>query len=107
MPATEPLPEVTDAHRRQAFELFRWPGVTFEQAMAVDLRARLIEACAHGIRTREWQAARRARFAPANPITPARYSAWCQQAIFGARTKPTHATHAQDIKRLAAHDLDD
>lgn len=100
MPATEPLPPVTDEHRRQAFALFKWPGVTFEQAMRVDLRARLIEACAHGIRTREWQAARRAQ-------RPARYSAWCQQAIFGARIKPAHATTAQDIKRLAAHDLDD
>jgi hypothetical protein len=31
------------------------------------------------------------------------------EAIFGARVKPAAATHAtvQDLKRLAAHDLDD
>jgi len=96
------LPPVTDAHRRQAFALFRWPGVTFEQAMAVDLRRRLIEACAHGIRTREHQAQQRQQ-------AKERYSPWCQAAIFGARVKPAAATHApaQDLKRLAAHDLDD
>ena len=38
-----------------------------------------------------------------------RNSPWCQAAIFGARVKPAAATHApaQDLKRLAAHDLDD
>ena len=99
-PADTPLPPVTDAHRRQAFALFKWPGVTFEQAMAVDLRRRLIEACAHGIRTREHQACQREQ-------AKARYSPWCQQAIFGARVRPVPTTLAADIKRLAAHDLDD
>ena len=66
------------------------------------LRRRLIEACAHGIRTREHQAQQRQQ-------AKERYSPWCQQAIFGARIKPAAATHAtaQDLKRLAAHDLDD
>lgn len=92
---------MTDAHRRQAFALFRWPGVTYEQAMAVDLRARLIEACAHGIRTREWHASQRAQRA-------SRYSPWCQAAIFGARIKPPPAgAPAADLKRRAAHDIDD
>ena len=100
MRITEPLPEVTDAHRRQAFELFRWPGVTFDEAMRVDLRARLIEACAHGIRTREWQATQR-------QARQSRYAPWCQAAIFGHRIKPAQAGHAADCKRLAAHDLDD
>ena len=38
-----------------------------------------------------------------------RAASWCQQAIFGARVKPAVVTHApaQDLKRLAAHDLDD
>jgi len=99
-PGADQLPPVTDEHRRQAFELFKWPGVTFEQAMAVDLRARLIEACAHGIRTREWQASQRAQRA-------SRYSPWCQAAIFGARTRPLPPLPATDNKRRAAHDLDD
>jgi len=94
------LPPVTDAHRRQAFALFRWPGVTFEQAMAVDLRRRLIEACAHGIRTSEHQSTEK-------EARKARYHPWCQAAIFGARPIPTGAKPATDLKRLAAHDLDD
>lgn len=101
MPVIE-LPPVTDATRQQAFALFHWPGITFEAAMAVDLRRRLIDACAHGIRTREHQAQQRHQ-------AKERYSPWCQAAIFGARVKPAAATHApaKDLKRLAAHDLDD
>lgn len=98
MPTAEALPEVTDAHRRAAFALFKWPGVTFEQAMAVDLRRRLIEACAHGIRKREHQAQQHGT----------RYAPWCQHAIFGARPVPASAKPPSiDLKRLAAHDLDD
>ncbi len=96
----DPLPPVTDEHRRRAFALFCRPGVTFEAAMAVDMRRRLIEARAHGIRTREHQACQREQ-------VKARYSPWCQQAIFGARVRPLPTTPAADIKRLAAHDLDD
>lgn len=100
MPTIE-LPPVTDAHRRQAFALFKWPGITFEQAMAVDLRRRLIEAYAHGIRTREYQASQR-------DARKARYQPWCQDAIFGARpASPRHLLAQRDLKRLAAHDLDD
>jgi hypothetical protein len=99
MPAIE-LPPVTDAHRQQAFALFGWPGVTFEQAMAVDMRRRLIEACAHGIRTREYQAGQR-------DARKASYHPWCQAAIFGARPIPAGARPSIDLKRLAAHDLDD
>lgn len=100
-PADSP-PPVTDAHRRQAFAKFHWPGLTFEQAMAVDLRARLIEASAHSIRIREWLASHRAQRA-------ARYTRWCQDAIFGARVKPAPAaaTATTGATRLAAHDLDD
>jgi hypothetical protein len=82
----DPLPPITDAHRRQAFAQFHWPGLTFEQAMAVDLRARLIEASAHSVRTREWLASQRAQ-------RPARYTRWCPSAIFGARVKPAPAAH--------------
>ena len=74
--------------------VLRTPG---DQAMAVDLRRRLIEACAHGIRKREHQAQQRG----------IRYAGWCQHAIFGARPIPAGAKPPIDLKRLAAHDLDD
>ena len=50
---TPPLPPVTDAHRRQAWALnaHKWPGVTFEEALRVDIRKKLIEVCAHAPRT--------------------------------------------------------
>lgn len=50
------LPDVTDAHRRAAFEAMRWAGWTFEAAMADDTRRRVVEARAHHLRLREWQA---------------------------------------------------
>ena len=38
----------------------------------------------------------------------ARYQPWCQDAIFGARpASPRHLLATRDLKRLAAHDLDD
>lgn len=48
-----PLPEVTEAHRRAAFEAMHWEGWTFERAMNDDSRRRLVEARAHQVRTRE------------------------------------------------------
>lgn len=96
----KPLPPVTDEHRRRAFALFCWPGVTFEAAMAVDMRRRLIEARAAHIRKQDQQLADKADH-------QARRAGWCQQAIFGARVRPVATTPAPDLKRLAAHDLDD
>lgn len=97
MPSIE-LPPVTDVHRRQAFALFHWPGVTFEQAMAIDIRRRLVEACAHSIRTREHRAQTKAQRPGMAP--------WCQRVIFGQRTAAA-TTPTFDAKRAAAHDLDD
>ena len=101
MPHIE-LPPVTDAHRRAAFALFRWPGVTYEQAMAVDIRRRLVEACAHGIRTREHRAQAKAQRTGMAP--------WCQHIIFGPQNTPAPAAQqcrTFDAKRAAAHDIDD
>ncbi len=54
-----------------------------------------------GSRTREYQASQR-------DARKARYQPWCQDAIFGARpASPRHLLAARDLKRLAAHDLDD
>lgn len=49
----DPLPPVTDAHRRAAFTSLRWMG-TYEMAMSAPFRARLIEARAADLRTQEW-----------------------------------------------------
>lgn len=106
-PAT--LPDVTDAHRRAAFTLMNWPDCSFEQAMANDTRRRVIEACAHRLRTREWLQQRRS-------VAP--MVAGLQQALHQARYLPhvgaqeRHATTpwppaVRDLKRAAAGDLDD
>ena len=52
------LPEVTEQHRRAAFEAMAWTGWTFEQAMANDTRRRCIEARAHQLRKAMWLAGR-------------------------------------------------
>lgn len=105
------LPEVTDAHRRAAFTLLSWPNLSFEQAMADDVRRKLINTCAAELRKRDWMQTRRAvRLAP--------MVAGLQQAQREARYRPgigaqhRHATQpwppsVQDLKRAAAGDLDD
>ena len=97
MPTTDPLPPVTDAHRRQAFELnaHKWPGVTFEEALRVDIRRKLIEVCAHALRTAEARAARRQqqyrapRLLPPPPVAPAT-----------SPSPPRHGHHDHDLDHL-------
>lgn len=98
MPAADPLPEVTDEHRRQAFALHapKWPGVTFDEAMQVDIRRKLIEVCAHVLRKNQARADRRQQ--------PYRTTRWSADILLGPRPCQRPAT---DLKRLAAHDLDD
>lgn len=102
---TQQLPPVTDAHRRQAFAMFAWPGLTFEAAMRIDMRRRLIEARAHGIRKAEatGRAVTRHPF-PAKAAAPAPGPAWCPNALFGPRPQPTGYI---DHKRAAAGDRED
>lgn len=90
------LPEVTDAHRRAAFTLMSWPDCSFEQAMANDLRRRVIEACAHVLRKREWQQQRRGAWRLAQPVRPAAPGRW-----LALRAPP-----GIDLKRAAAGDVD-
>ena len=98
MPRTTPpqLPDVTDAHRREAFERMAWVGCTFEQAMANPTRRQLVEVRAHQIRTALWQRERLAHYTSrVVPSTP---------------RHPNHLTArplAFDAKRAAAGDLDD
>ena len=83
MPTTD-LPPVTDAHRRQAWALnaHKWPGVTFEEALRVDIRKKLIEARAHQLRTREALAAQHRPRQCVRRINAAT-GAWATQIVLG------------------------
>ncbi|MGQ3001270.1 MAG: hypothetical protein ACT6UH_00550 [Hydrogenophaga sp.] len=97
------MPEVTDAHRRAAFEAMHWEGWTYEAAMADDTHRRVVEARAHQIRTRE--ACGRALMPtpslpvarPAAPLPPVQAPALFRPPLAGAI----------DRKRAAAGDRDD
>lgn len=91
------LPDVTDAHRRAAFEAMRWTGWTFEAAMADDTRRRVIEARAHQVRTQQWKATRRT-------VIRHMASTGDQHPIKG---RPGQRFWPIDLKRAAAGDLDD
>ena len=50
------LPPVTDAHRAAAFESLAFRCcATLAEALADPVRARVVEARAHALRTAEWQ----------------------------------------------------
>lgn len=103
MPATEPLPEVTDEHRRQAFALHapKWPGVTFEQAMQVDIRRKLIEVCAHALRKDQTRADRHPQ-----PYRTTRPSADSPRGPRPCQRTSTLPAGTVDYKRAAAGDFD-
>ncbi len=103
MPAADPLPEVTDEHRRQAFALnaHKWPGVTFEEAMRVDIRFRIIEACAHVLRKNHARADRHPQ-----PYRTTRPSADIPRAPRPCQRTSTLPAGAVDHKRAAAGDFD-
>ncbi len=82
MPRPE-LPPVTDAHRREAFARLRWRGWTYEAACADTLRARVIEAYATQLRTRQWQAEHRQTSQLVRRCDPAT-GAWCSQRVAGS-----------------------
>jgi hypothetical protein len=82
------MPPVTDAHRQAAFASMHWRGISFEQAMRVDLRRRLIECRAHALRTAEWE---RTSKRTVQPVRRVRLGAdghpvgWCTQIVWGPR----------------------
>jgi hypothetical protein len=89
------LPEVTDAHRLEAFERMQWIGCTYEQALANPTRRQCIEVRAHQIRTQQWQRNRVARYT--------------DRVVPSTQRHPLHLTvrPMTDLKRAAAGDLDD
>jgi hypothetical protein len=81
-------PTITAQHLQQAFTAMCWAGWTFEQAMANDMRRRLVNCRAHQIATRELSATlqptrqhvHRVRLdAHGNPV------AWCTQIVMGPK----------------------
>lgn len=67
---TPALPEITDAHRRAAFELLAMRGWTFEAAMQDDTRRRVIECRAATLRTRKWRAQHTQAMRPVRRLDP-------------------------------------
>lgn len=112
MPAratNHPQLAVTDEHRRAAFEAMHWPGWTFDQAMADEVRSRLVNLRARQICNAQARALRR------HVVPP--MVAGLQQAQREARYLPgigaqhRHATQpwpptVQDLKRAAAGDVE-
>lgn len=99
MANTPQMPEVTEAHRLAAFQAMRWRDCDFQQAMANDIRRRVIECRAHQIRTREW----------VNSQRKTTYVQSTGSAQF-LRAKPGRrfsVLPAFDGKRAAAGDFDD
>lgn len=80
---------ITEAHRRAAFEAMAWKGWTFEQAMANDMRRRLVECRATAMAAREQQAThqretvRRVRLDERGQV-----AGWCTQIVMGPRNNP-------------------
>jgi hypothetical protein len=108
MPAAS-RPAVTADHQRAAFEAFAWTGWTFEQAMADELRSRLVKLRARQICSEQARVMRRTVVPMVQGL---------QQAMREARYRPgigaqhRHATapwppSLQDLKRAAAGDRDD
>ena len=74
------LPPVTDAHRAAAFESLAFRCcATLAEALADPVRARVVEARAHALRTAEWQRTQATRTTtPVRRIDPAS-GQWCTQ----------------------------
>lgn len=88
------LPAVTDAHRRAAFASLCLKDCNYEQAMANDLRSRLIECRAHVLRTREWHATQLRGVSGVKRVVldgQGNQAGWCTQIVMGA-----HEPRCQD-----------
>lgn len=105
------LPEVTDAHRRDAFASLCLAGITYEAAMQDDTRRRIVEARAHQLRTRQWKAEKhRAIQQHIEATMRANRSFYTTGHLDMLADHPGRrfwATPAQDLKRAAAGDRDD
>ncbi len=76
------MPPVTDTHRQAAFARLAMRGWTYTAAMQDPLRARVIEALAHQLRTAEWKAQHAQRTRLVRRLQPAS-GRWCTQRVAG------------------------
>ncbi|MFY8041632.1 MAG: hypothetical protein ACOVOD_01780, partial [Rhodoferax sp.] len=84
--AAADMPPVTQGHLRRAHEQMKLPGLTYEQAMAIDTRRRCIEAYAHALRTREWETTHMRCVVPVCRVrlgSDGHPIGWCTQLVLG------------------------
>lgn len=101
-PSNHPQLAVTDAHRRAAFDAMHWTGWTFDDAMADDVRSRLVNLRARQICNAEARALRRYVVRPL--MQQARPLLEETVRLLGPVIK---AYHQQDLKRAASGDRDE
>jgi hypothetical protein len=104
-PANHPQLAVTDDHRRAAFEAMHWPGWTFDQAMADDVRSRLVNLRARQICNAQARALRR-HVVPALPLPKATAASYARVHLQPYQQAYLQA-HLHDLKRAASGDRDE
>lgn len=80
------LPEITDDHRRRAFEILAMAGWTFDLAMANELRRKVIECCAASLRRMDWEHTQQRTVEPVRRVrlgVDGHPIAWCTQMAPG------------------------
>lgn len=98
-PSNHPQLAVTDAHRRAAFDAMHWTGWTFDDAMADDVRSRLVNLRARQICNAEARALRR------HVVYAA--TTGHVDAVKGAPGQRFWPVHVSDLKRAASGDRDE
>lgn len=96
-PSNHPQLAVTEAHRRAAFDAMHWMGWTFDDAMADDVRSRLVNLRARQICNAEARALRR-------HVVYAVTTGHVDAIKTGQRFWPVHVS---DLKRAASGDRDE
>lgn len=99
-PSNHPQLAVTDAHRRAAFDAMHWTGWTFDDAMADDVRSRLVNLRARQICNAETRALRRHVVVLPLPKATA-------QSYMRFHLEPYQRAFQQDLKRAASGDRDE
>jgi hypothetical protein len=113
-PSNHPQLAVTDAHRRAAFEAMGWKGWTFEQAMADDVRSKVVNSRARHLCNAEAQTMRRVPLAYLSADEKALVAKVAQRWSWAKRRStqapaplPKAHHHQQDLKRAASGDRDE
>lgn len=86
MHAPHTMPPITDAHLRAAFVRVALKGWTFDAAMADPVRRHVIVACAHAIRTTEWERTQKRTVVPVKRVRMGSDGfpvSWCTQMASG------------------------